>query len=139
MGLVYADIELISSDDLALHSRGVIAESEIKSVSLTALVDSGAEMLTITENIKAQLNLRVLELKTAQLADDSIIDVEIVGPIDIRFENRSTTVRAVVMPGATEVLLGAIPMEGMDVVVEMKAERLVVNPAHPFKANSYVK
>ena len=139
MGLVYADIELINSDDLAFFRRGAIAEDKIKRVTITALVDSGAEMLCINEQIKQKLDLPTLEKYTAQLADESEIEVEVVGPIDVIFENRSTTVRALVMPQDAEVLLGAIPMEGMDVVIELKAERLVVNPKNPYIPSKYVK
>ena len=55
MGLVYADIELVSNDDLTLFALGQIDESKIRRMTVTALVDSGAEMLAINENIKSQL------------------------------------------------------------------------------------
>jgi clan AA aspartic protease len=132
MGLVYAEIELISGDDLALHRRGFIAEDQIKRLKVSALVDSGAYMLAINEHIKAQLDLPVLDIQTAQLADEREVKLEIVGPVEVRFENRSTTVRAMVLPGDAEVLLGSIPMEDMDVLVDPKQQRLVVNPANPY-------
>lgn len=139
MGLVYAEIDIISVDDIVLHRRGIIDESEIKKVTVTALVDSGAYMLSINDNIKDQLDLPVIEKQFVTLADESSIEVEIVGPVDVRFENRSTTVRAVVLPGDAEVLLGAIPMEDMDVLVDPRQGKLVVNPKHPYVANKYLK
>lgn len=51
----------------------------------------------------------------ATLADNSVIELEIVGPVEIRFANRRTTQEAMVLPGNAEVRLGAIPMEAMDV------------------------
>ena len=139
MGLVYADIELISGDDLALHRRGFIPESEIKRMKVAALVDSGAYMLVINEHIKEQLDLPFLEEQTVRLADDSEIRVEIVGPIEVRFENRSTTVRAAVMAGSVEPLLGVIPLEDMDVVIDPKQQRLIVNPESPYIARKHLK
>ncbi len=139
MGLVYADIDLISGDDLALHRRGFIAEDEIKRMKVTALVDSGAYMLIINDHIKEQLDLPVLEIQTARLADESEIRVEVVGPVEVRFENRSTTVRAMVMPGNAEPLLGVIPMEDMDVMIDPKQQRLIVNPENPYIARKSVK
>jgi clan AA aspartic protease len=139
MGLVYAEIDIISVDDIVLHRRGIIDESEIKKVTVTALVDSGAYMLSINDNIKTQLDLPVIENQFVTLADESSIEVEIVGPVEVHFENRSTSVRAVVLPGEAEVLLGAIPMEDMDVLVDPRQRKLVVNPKHPYVANKYLK
>jgi clan AA aspartic protease len=138
-GLVYADIELVSADDLALHRRGYLPEEEIKRVRVTALVDSGAYMLVINDHIKRQLDLPVIGEQTVRLADDTERPVEIVGPVEVRFENRSTTVRAVVFPGDSEPLLGAIPIEGMDVVIDPRRQRLVVNPESPDIPMTYVK
>ena len=139
MGFTYADIELVSTDDLALYRRGFMPEEGIKRMSVTALVDSGAFMLVINEQIKQQLDLPVLEEQTVRLADESEVKAEIVGPVEIRFENRATTVRAVMLAGSTEPLLGVIAMEGMDVVVDPKRQRLVVNPASPDIPMTYVK
>lgn len=139
MGLVYADIELVSTDDLVLNRRGYLPEDEIKRMRVTALVDTGAYMLVINDRIKQQLDLPVIEEQTMRLADDSERRIEIVGPVDVRFENRSTTVRAAVFPGDSEPLLGAIPIEDMDVVIDLKQQRLIVNPESPYIARKYVK
>lgn len=139
MGLVYAEIELISGDDLALNRRGFLPEDQIKRLNVNALVHSGAYMLVINQHIKEQLDLPVLEEQTARLADESEVRVEVVGPVEVRFENRSTTVRAMVFSGDAEVLLGVIPMEDMDVLIDPKQQRLIVNPENPYIARKSVK
>jgi len=139
MGLVYADIELISGDDLALHRRGYIKEEEIKRLSVRALVDSGAYMLAISKRVKEQLDLAVLNTQISQLADGTTVELEVAGPVEVRFANRRASVDAVVLPGDVEVLLGAIPMEEMDVLVDPKQERLILNPAHPNMAQGVLK
>ena len=139
MGLVYAEIDLSNGGDAYLFRQGLIEETDIKRTMVTALVDSGAYMLSVNENIKTQLDLPVIEKQFVTLADESTIEVEIVGPVEVKFENRSTTVRAVVLPGEAEVLLGAIPMEDMDVLVDPRQRKLVVNPKHPYVANKYLK
>ena len=139
MGLVYADIELVSTDDLALHRRGYLPEEDVKRMRVTALVDTGAYMLFINDNIRQQLDLPFIEEQTMRLADDSERRVEIVGPVDVKFENRSTTVRAAVLPGDAEPLLGAIPLEDMDVVIDPKQQRLLVNPETPYIARKHAK
>ena len=139
MGFTYADIELISTDDLVLHRRGFLPEEEVKRMRVTALVDSGAHTLVVNEHIKQQLDLPVLGETTARFANEAEVRVEIVGPVEIRFENRATTVRAVMLPGNAEPLLGVIPMEDMDVIVDSKQQRLIVNPENPNIPLVYIK
>lgn len=139
MGLVYAEIELANGGDMYLFRQGDLDESKIRQVRVDALVDSGAYMLCINENVKAQLDLPLIEKQFSRLADETLLELEVVGPVEIRFENRSTTVRAIVLPGNSEVLLGAIPMEDMDVLIDPKQQKLVVNPEHPYVATKHLK
>ena len=139
MGLVYAELELTSSDDLALYRRGLLSDNQIKRVNVNALVDSGAYMLVINEQIRKQLELPVLGDRLVRLADDSEVRVDVVGPIEVRFENRSTTTRALVFPGSAEPLLGVIPMKDLDVMIDPRQQRLIVNPDNPNIAGTYVK
>ena len=131
MGYVYADIELTNEDDVVLHRHGWLPESEIKKVTCRALVDSGAWDLVINEEIQKQLNLPVIERRPVEMADETVIEVDVVGPIEIRFQHKRTIVDAVIMPGTSGVLLGAYPMEGLDVMIDPKRERLLVNPPWP--------
>jgi clan AA aspartic protease len=137
MGYVYADIELTNEDDLAFNRRGSLPESEIKRVTIRALVDNGAYDLIINQEVQERLNLPVLGTRLVRLADESVIEVDIVGPVEVRFETRATTVRALVLPDTEDVLLGAIPLEGLDVIIDPLRERLFVNPPETTKA--YIK
>ncbi|HEY0544184.1 MAG TPA: aspartyl protease family protein [Pyrinomonadaceae bacterium] len=132
MGLVYADIELISGRDLVMFGEGLITEDKVKRMTVNVLVDSGALMLTINEEIQTQLGLQQVDSRSAQLADGTLIKLPVVGPVEVRFANRRSSVDAMVLPGDAEPLLGAIPMEDMDVLVDTQQRRLVVNPEHPY-------
>src|SRR5215211_4167773 len=90
MGYVYAEIQLTNEDDLAFRRRGWAAENEIRRVTTRALVDSGAYDLIINKEIQAQLQLPVLGKRSVRLADESVIEVDIVGPVEVRFETRTT-------------------------------------------------
>ena len=137
MGYVYADIELTNEEDVALSRRGYLPENQIKRVTTRALVDSGAYDLIINQEVQDQLHLRVLGKRPIKLADETIVEVDIVGPVEVRFETRATTVRALVIPDTEEVLLGAIPLEGLDVIIDPLRERMFVNP--PETTNAKVK
>ncbi len=132
MGLVNAEIELIRANDLALFQEGYLEESKIRRVTTNALVDTGAYMLCINQEIQSQLKLGKIDDYTATLADGTMVTLDRVGPIRLVFSNRSTVCDAVVLPGNVEVLLGAIPMEAMDLVILPLEQKLVVNPKHPY-------
>ena len=137
MGYVHAEIELTNEDDVALNQHGWLNDDQIRRVTTMALVDSGAYDLVINQEIQDRLKLRVLGRRTVKLADESILEVDVVGPVEVRFETRATTVRALVLPDTEEVLLGAIPLEGLDVIIDPLRERLLVNP--PETTNSYIR
>ena len=131
MGLVYADIELINSDDLALVRKHIIGEEEVKKVHLNMLADSGAYMMAINEHIQTILQLPFIEKRKAILADGSVAEYDTVGPVMVKFKNRTAICTAFVLKGDSEPLLGSIPMEEMDVIILPHKQQLVVNPEHP--------
>ena len=131
MGMVYADIELINSSDMEMARRHIIGTDEIKRMQLNMSVDSGAYMMAINETIQSQLELPFVEKRKVQVADSRVIEYEVVGPVFVKFKNRTAVCNAFVLPGDSEPLLGAIPMEEMDVLIHPQRQELIVNPEHP--------
>jgi clan AA aspartic protease len=134
MGMIFAKLEIIRADDEALFREGSIKKTDIRSVKVRAIVDTGSHMMAINQNIVNQLKLHTHDSKTVMLADGSIGSLNVVGPIKIKFENRTAICSALVLPGNTDVLLGAIPMEEMDVLIDPKNQQLIVNPETPYQA-----
>ncbi len=110
---------------------------ELAPVDVVALADSGAVHLCIPEHVQIQLKLEAIDNKEVTLADGSKKLVPYVGPIELRFKNRVGFAGALVM--GDQVLLGAIPMEDMDLVIVPKTRTLDVNPDSPNVASSIVK
>ena len=132
--LVYAvPMGLVNADVVLRNPR----KPDLAPVTVPALADSGSLHLCIPEHVRIQLELEEIDKKEATLADDSRQLVPYVGPIEIRFRNRVGFVGALVM--GNQVLLGAIPMEDMDLVVIPSTRRLDVNPNSPNVATSVVK
>ena len=94
-----------------------------------ALVDTGAVHLCVSETVAIQLALEELEKREVTMADGSRRLVSYVGPIKTAFGNRSCYTGAMVM--GDEVLLGAIPMDDMDLVVRSMSRDVVANPKSP--------
>jgi hypothetical protein len=131
MGIVYAEIELINEADVALEKRHIIGTDEVRRIRLNMIADSGAWMMAINESIQFQMEFSYIDKREVRLANGQIAEYDVVGPIGVRFANRRALCSAFVLLGDSEPLLGAIPMEEMDVVILPKRQELVVNPEHP--------
>jgi clan AA aspartic protease len=102
---------------------------ELKSLKVAALVDTGALHLCLPEHLVLQLKLKELEKREVTLADGRKRLASYVGPLEITFEKRHCFVGAMVL--GNEPLLGAIPLEDMDLIVDSAKRRLTVNPENP--------
>lgn len=106
-------------------------------VEIEALADTGAVHMCIPSHIQIQLELEEIDKKEVILADGTRKLVPYVGPVEIRFKNRIGFAGALVL--GDQPLLGAIPMEDMDLVVIPKTREVIVNPDSPNIASTIVK
>lgn len=126
MGLVRAKLILRNPRD-----------GRLKPLETEALVDTGSLHLCIPEHVALQLRLDELEKREVTTADAAKRICSYVGPIEVRFENRACYTGALVL--GDEVLLGAVPMEDMDLVVSPSMRTVTVNPHSPNIPSSVVK
>ena len=126
MGLVTAQLVLSNPRD-----------PTISAIEAPALADTGSVFLCIPEHICLQLGLETLQEREVILADGSCIAVPYVGPVMVRFRNRVGVMGALVM--GQQVLLGAIPLEDMDLVVNPRDRSVDVNPESPNIASGVCK
>jgi len=126
MGHVFADIELSNP-----------RTTELSPVKVKALADTGALMLCIPEHIALQLELSTESVREVSVADGRRQSVPYVGPIKVVFGKRFCYVGALVL--GDEVLLGAVPMEDMDLVIHPARRELTVDPASPNLPHARVK
>ena len=126
MGHVYANIEMRNP-----------RMTELSGMTQRALVDTGALMLCVPERVALQLELDMSKSREVTVADGRTKIVPYAGPVEVIFENRSCYVGALVL--GDEVLLGAVPMEDMDLIVMPASRKLVVNPNSPNIPHALVK
>ena len=129
MGLTYANIELLNGGDVEMQRRNYMGADEIRQIEVNMLVDSDALMLVINEDIRQALGLDIIDHRPSQLADGTRLELPVAGSIVVRFEGRFCTTNALVLPDDKEPLLGAIPLEEMDLWVN--PARGVLTPIHP--------
>ena len=126
MGLVTAQLSLSNP-----------RKPSIEAIDVPALADTGSVFLCIPEHVRIQLGLETHETREVKLAGGSYRTYPYVGPLVVRFKNRTGFMGALVL--GDEVLLGAIPMEEMDLVVNPRDRSVDVNPASPNIATGIVK
>jgi len=124
MGNVYAEITVKNNIDLAKAREGSISEKDVRTITLNALVDTGATSLVINEEICQKLGLSIINTRMANLAGDIKIECKITEPVQINWKNRQVDINAMVLPG-DKVLLGVIPLEFMDLIVDPVRRELV--------------
>jgi clan AA aspartic protease len=131
MGLTYAEITLVNVIDLELARRGTIKESEVRKVPIRALVDSGALTLVINEATRKKLGMEPSSQKIVRTADGGMHFVPVIKGVNVQFLDRDTTCDAWVTANGPDCLLGAIPIEGLDVVIDLNKQELIPNPENP--------
>jgi clan AA aspartic protease len=138
MGIFRQEVEIINANDKALLKAGYIKESEVRQMKVEMMVDTGAYMICINEELKNQLGLEINDRQEGVLANGDRHLFDIAGPIEIRIHNRRTISEAIVLPGNAEPLLGSIPLEAMDLLVDPKMGQLVVPKDRPYIAQTLI-
>ncbi|MGF1603536.1 MAG: clan AA aspartic protease [Thermosynechococcaceae cyanobacterium] len=126
MGHIFADLQLDNPRDTSLEP-----------VQVQALADTGALMLCIPKHIALQLKLETDSEREVTVADGRKQTVPYVGPIRVTFKNRSCFVGALVL--GDEVLLGAVPMEDMDLILSPARREITFDPVSPNIPHARVK
>jgi clan AA aspartic protease len=134
--MVHTEITLINVDDGIKAQIGVIKSEEIRTVTVTALVDTGTMKPVISEELRQKLGLEIKEEKNASFANGQRVPCKVAGAVEIKWKNRSTLIQPLVLPDAKQVLLGVIALEDMDLMVNPVTQELV--GVHGDEALTYV-
>lgn len=118
MGIIYTELVL-----------GNFGNQGLDKINAEALVDTGAIDMVIPEHIAIQLDLKDLKSREVILANGERQVVRYVGPISVEMMGRDCVTAAAVM--GDQVLLGAIPMEAMDLIVHPRSQTIRPNPESP--------
>jgi clan AA aspartic protease len=125
MGEVHTEITLINIGDRSAAERGFIAQDQVRQLTVNALVDTGAWTLVINEETRQKLGLKVKKNGETTLAGGIKAPSQITEFVEIRWKDREAACEAVVLPGEREILLGAYPLEGMDLMVHPQRQEVI--------------
>jgi len=125
MGQIHASITLVNPFDVEDARRLIIDPEEIRSINVSALVDTGSLFMVINENIQQYLQLPVTGHQRVELANGKVLEGPVVGPLLVRCMGVMAHCGAIVMPDDSEPLLGAIPLEEMNLVIDVNRLELI--------------
>ncbi|MDR0877357.1 MAG: clan AA aspartic protease [Treponema sp.] len=125
MGTVFADITLKNAGDRIRVECGIMRDPETRESKVRAIVDTGAGTLIINDDIQKELGLMTRHLHQATLANGEKVACKITEAVEVIWKDRSMTCEPWVLPGTKDVLLGAIPLENLDLIVDPTEQKLV--------------
>jgi len=132
MGEVKVEAELENAVDQELLRLGYIKAEQVRSAKVHMLVDSGAVMLVLPQDLVEVLGLREVGKAIVTYADERKEERPIAGVVTVRIENRTTSLNCIVGPPNSEPLLGQVVLETLDLLVDCTQQKLVPRPESPF-------
>jgi predicted aspartyl protease len=142
MGEVRTEVTLVNIGDQNVAERGYMPRDQVRRLTVNAVVDAdrrsdGAWTLVINEETREKLGLKVKEKGETTVAGGGKVPSRITEYVEIRWKDRNTACEAVVFPDEEDVLLGAYPLEGMDLMVHPQRQEVI--GAHGDRVRNVVK
>jgi clan AA aspartic protease len=130
MGKIVVKVKIINYDDWRDVERGRLQSADIRSAEVQGLVDTGATLMVIPTNIKAQLGLPTSRYAPVMYADGRTEDVPIVSAY-VEIQERFALVECLVVPEGGQVLIGEVPLDVMDWHIDLRERTLKPRPESP--------
>ncbi len=132
MGEVRVKVDLENYEDRAVARRGLLAEDQVRRERVEVVVDSGAVMLVLPQDLVEALGLPTLRKAIVAYADERKEERNVAGVVSVKVAGRSVETSCVVGPPGSEPLLGQIVLEEADLLVDCANRRLVPRPESPY-------
>jgi predicted aspartyl protease len=130
MGKVLVTAKIENLFDIENRERGSLAADQVRSIEVTdALVDTGASGLLLPKRLIAQLGLRQFRIQQARGIGDEV-PMPMYSVVRLTIQGRECSLDVGEISDDLPVLIGQIPLESLDFVVDLKGQRLIGNPAH---------
>ena len=118
----WGDIERIASGDRKGSPRSVETE---------ALVDTGAGLFYLQTSLVKKLGLRQIDTVRSRTMSNLLEERRVCSPIELKIAGRTGVFRVVEIPDELPNLIGQIPLEELDLVVDLRKRKVMPNPEHP--------
>jgi predicted aspartyl protease len=130
MGKVVVSARIENLADLVRSDAGDISADEVRRIDVhDALVDTGATMLSLPRRYIGQLGLRRHRTRTARTTA-GVISFGVYEPVRLTIQDRDCVVEVCEVPDECPPLVGQVPLESLDFVVDPNGQKLIGNPDH---------
>ena len=131
MGEIVASMELENAGDRSIARQGLGAESAIRRTTVQGVVDTGAVMLVLPENVVSRLGLRRQREVIVTCADERKETRPVAGPVTVHIGNRFMITECIVGPPLSEPLIGQIVLAALDLVADCTNRTVGPRPESP--------
>jgi predicted aspartyl protease len=130
MGRVLTEATLENIGDVWNAENGTLSADKVRRIEIgDALVDTGATLLSLPTRLIEQLGLRRVSSKRVT-ASTGATEANMYSAVRLTIQGRSCTMDVVEVPNDVPALIGQLPLEHLDFVVDLRSQRLIGNPAH---------
>ena len=130
MGRVLTEATIENLEDLWAVKRGLLAAEQVRRLSVgDALVDTGATLLSIPTRLIQQLGLSKISSKRVT-SSMGVAEAGVYDAVRLTIQGRTCTMDVMEVPDSVPVLIGQLPLEHLDLVVDLRSRALIGNPAH---------
>ena len=131
MGEISALVELENTADRNIASEGLRDRATIRRTQVTGVVDTGAVMLVLPENVVDRLGLERQRKVVVSYADERKESRAVAGPVTVHIGNRFMITECVVGPPLSEPLIGQIVLEALDLIADCTNRTVTPRPESP--------
>ena len=131
MGEIVVEIKLENPVDRQLAERGAVGEQTVRRELIGAVVDTGAVMLALPEDLVARLGIPSRRTISTSYADGRRGELTVAGPLTLRIGDREMSTDCIVVPSNAEALLGQVVMETLDLIPDPLHQTLGPRPESP--------
>jgi clan AA aspartic protease len=132
MGEIKLHLKLENDGDVFLYESGKIGKQEIRHIEAEALVDTGAVMLLLPQDVVEELGLKKTDKAIVSLANDEKVEMDIAGTISLTANNRRMKTDCLVGPPLCEPLVGQLILERLDLIIDPLRQTVTPRPESPF-------
>lgn len=132
MGEIRVKVKLQNKDDIVLQQRGIIPENQIRQEEIEMLVDTGAVMMLLPQDLVEKLGLELYDKVIVTLANEQKIELLKAGHFWLTVCNRRMVSACLVGPPGCEPLLGQLVLEELDLLPDPLKKNLTPRPESPY-------
>lgn len=130
MGRVLTEATIENLEDLWAVKRGLLAAEQVRRITVVdALVDTGATLLSLPMRLIQQLGLTNTSSKRVS-SSIGVAEAGVYDAVRLTIQGRTCTMDVMEVPDTVPVLIGQLPLEHLDLVVDLRSRSLIGNPAH---------